>query len=440
MSAAGEAKARRARRRAIEVGRWSGYRMLVPAEEADEMNSDRIEAAVAGLGPGPLNEEIVRVHVAPLFSQVLAAQRGRAYLANHSLGRPLDATQDDVREGLSLWTAQLGDAWDAWGDEMSGWRARLAALMGAPRADCVVPKTSAGQGLRAVLNAYDDVLRVVATRGEFDSLDLILREYARRGRIALTLVEPRAGGSFAADDVRAAIGSGADLVVASHVLFQTGQVLPELPAIIGAAHAAGARVLLDVYHSLGVFPVDVAALDVDFAVGGSYKYLRGGPGACYLYVHPRHLDAGLRTLDTGWFAKAAPFTYERPDPPRYAEGGDGWLESTPAVLPLYQSRAGQRFVLAIGVARLRAHSLAMQRRLVTLLADRGVAAQGGTEDRGAFVVVRRRDARALADALAARAIATDARGEWLRLCPDVLTTDDELLRAADELARLTPSG
>ena len=65
--------------------------------------------------------------------------------------------------------------------------------MGAPRADCVVPKTSAGQGLRAVLNTYDTVPRVVATRGEFDSLDVILREYARRRRIALSFVEPATG-------------------------------------------------------------------------------------------------------------------------------------------------------------------------------------------------------------------------------------------------------
>ena len=187
-----------------------------------------------------------------------------------------------------------------------------------------------------------------------------------------------------------------------------------------------------------MFPVDVAALDVDFAVGGSYKYLRGGPGACFLYVHPRHLDAGLRTLDTGWFAKAAPFSYERPDPPRYAAGGDAWLESTPAVLPFYQSRAGQLFTRAIGVARLRAHSLALQRRLVALLADRNIAAHGGTEDRGAFVVVRHPDARAQADALEARGIVTDARGEWLRLCPDVLSTGEELARAADALAALTP--
>src|SRR4029453_6303328 len=205
MSAAGEAKARRARRRAIEVGRWSGYRKRALVEEADGVSADRIETAVAALGPGPLTEGGLRTHVAPLFSQVLAAQRGRVYLANHSLGRPLDATQDDAREGLALWTAKLGDAWDTWGEEMSAWRARLAGLMGAPRPDCIVPKTSAGQGLRAVLNAYDNVLRVVATRGEFDSLDLILREYARRRRIALTLVEPDGDGLFTAADVRTAI-------------------------------------------------------------------------------------------------------------------------------------------------------------------------------------------------------------------------------------------
>jgi len=225
-----------------------------------------------------------------------------------------------------------------------------------------------------------------------------------------------------------------DLVVVSQVMFQTGQILPELSALVAHAHAVGARVLLDVYHSLGVLPVDVAAPDVDFAVGGAYKYLRGGPGACFLYVAPRHLDAGLRTLDTGWFAKAAPFDYARPEPPRFATGGDGWLESTPAVLPIYQARAGQQLVLALGVGRVRAYSLAAQRRLVALLAEDGIAAQGGTVDRGAFVVVRHRDARAWAVALAERAIATDARGEWLRLAPDILTTDAEIVAAARELA------
>jgi kynureninase len=398
--------------------------------------AERIEAAVATLGPGPLDEAGVGAHVAPLFSRVLAAGRGRVYLANHSLGRPLDATEDDVREGVTAWYARMNDAWDLWHAEMDAHRARLAGLVSAERSDCVVPKTSAGQGLRAVLNAFDGTPRVVATRGEFDSVDVILREYARRGRVALTMVEPHADGEFAAADIVAAIERGIDLVVVSHVMFQTGQRLPGLDAIVARARAVGARVLLDVYHSLAVFPVDIKALDVDFAVGGSYKYLRGGPGACFLAIAPRNLDAGFATLDIGWFAKASPFDYERPDPPRYAAGGDAWLESTPAVLPIFQARAGQLFTQAIGVERLRAYSLSLQRRLVALLAERGIAARGGTEDRGAFVVVRDANARAWAAALRARGIVTDARGEWLRFCPDVLTTDAELRAAADALAEI----
>jgi len=399
---------------------------------------ERIEAAVAALGPGALTHDALARHVAPLFTRVRTAWRKRIYLANHSLGRPLDATDDDVREGVAAWYAHMGGAWDAWDAEMQGYRGRLARLIGAPRADCVVPKTSAGQGLRAILNTYDAAPRVVATRGEFDSLDVILREYARRGRIALTLVEPRADGHLATGDIIAAIGPRADLVVVSQVIFNTGQRIADLPGIVAATHAAGGRILLDSYHALGVYPFDIAALDADFAVGGAYKYLRGGPGACFVYLHPRHLGGPLRTLDTGWFAKRDPFAYRRPDPPEYGAGGDAFLESTPPVLPFYQARAGQVLALALGTARVRAWSLALQRRLVGLLADKGVPATGGTEDRGAFVVVDDAGADAWADALRAAGVVTDARGRYLRLCPDILTTDEELVTAANAVARTRP--
>src|SRR5262249_44987507 len=255
----------------------------------------------------------------------------------------------------------------------------------------VVPKPSAGQGLRAILNSYDSPPRVLATRGESDSLDLILRHYARRGRIALSMVEPRGDGLFAADDLLAALEPGADLLVLSQVMFNSGQVLPELPSLIAAARERGARVLLDVYHSLGVFPVAVTALDVDFAVGGSYKYLRGGPGACFLYLHPRHLDGSLSTLDVGWFAKRDPFLYRRPEPAEFAAGGDAFMESTPAVLPWYQARAGQVFTLAVGADPLRAYSLAQQRRPVAPLAPPGGAGDG--RHRGSRRVRRHRGRR-----------------------------------------------
>ena len=379
---------------------------------------DTIDAALAALGPEMLTPESIRTHVAPLFSRVLARNAERVYLANHSLGRPLDATQDDVLAALSAWYADLGNAWEAWGDEMRAFRERIARLAAVPRPDCIIPRTSAAQGLRAILGSFDGAPGVVATRGEFDSLDLVLREHAHRGRLRLALVEPDDAGEFDADAIAASIVPGTDLVVLSQVMFQTGQVVPDLPRIVARAHAAGALVVLDVYHALGVIPVDLARLDVDFAVGGSYKYLRGGPGACFLYVAPRHLDAGRRTLDIGWFAKEQPFRYERPDPPRLARGGDAWLDSTPPVLTWYQARAGQRFTLGLGVERLRVHSLGLQRKLVGLLAERGIAAQGGTAQRGAFVVVRHDDAVAIAGRMGEQGVDVDARGRYLRLCPD----------------------
>ena len=219
-----------------------------------------IKDAVAALPAGALTESAVAMHVRPLFARVLEAAGDTVYLANHSLGRPLDATAADVQEGLAAWYAQMGGAWDPWAAEMAAWRQRLATLTGAPRADCIVPKASAGQGLRAVLNALDGVPRVVATRGEFDSLDVILREYARRGRIALTLVDANADGEFETAAILRAIGAGAELVVVSQVIFNTGQRLADLPSIVAASHAAGARIMVDVYHEFD-HPFEMTAAD-----------------------------------------------------------------------------------------------------------------------------------------------------------------------------------
>jgi kynureninase len=144
----------------------------------------------------------------------------------------------------------------------------------------------------------------------------------------------------------------------------------------------------------------------------------------------------LRTLDIGWFAKREPFAYVRPDPPELAPGGDAFLESTPPVLTWYQARAGQRLALALDVDRVRAYSLQQQQTLVELLRARGITARGGTPDHGAFVVVTDERAALWREALAARDVVTDARGNRLRLSPDVLTTDGELVRAAEALAAI----
>jgi len=393
-----------------------------------------IEEAVAKLPSGPLSEEAVRTHIAPLFSRVLA--NNSIYLANHSLGRPLDQMAKDIREGTDLWERKLGDAWDEWLAEQEEFRRRIAKLIGASRADCVVPKTAAGQGLRAILNSFADKLRVLSTRGEFDSIDLILKQYASLDRIEMRWVEPDAEGRFTVARMLEELDRGIDLVVISQVMFMDSQIVHELRALADACHTIGARLLVDAYHAVGVFSVDVTEMRADFAIGGSYKYLRGGPGACFLYISPEALESGLRPVDTGWFARENTFGYERADPPVLRAGGDAFLESTPPVMTYYQARSGQEFALALGADQLRAYGMELLNRLKGYLRDAGVESIGGDRDHGAFLAVRLNEAANVSARLAEQGVITDARGSWLRLCPDCLTTDSELRTAASRLGEL----
>jgi kynureninase len=359
----------------------------------------------------------LRNEVWPRFSRVMG--RAQIYLANHSLGRPPDRVAEDVRAALDAWYVDMEGAWPLWLQKRNQFRKLTATLVGAPRPDCIVPKTSAGQGLRAVLNALPGKPRVVTSDGEFDSIDFILRVYREKGRIDLRIVP-----------WRELSPAGANLVVLSSVMFRSGEVVPNLRRLVRGAHDAGAMVLLDVYHHAGVLPLDLARIGADFAIGGSYKYTRGGPGACWLYVRPG-LAETMRTLDTGWFAKKDVFAYLRPEPPEYGPGGDAWLESTPPVLAPVQALAGLEFTLEMGVERLRAHNLEQKKQLSDLLFANGVETVGVGEDFGAFLTVRDERAPALVERLRKNGITADARGEALRLCPDILNSDEELERAAE---------
>jgi len=380
-------------------------------------NGDSIGSAVRALGRGPLDVAALRQRVWPLFSRVLA--REDIYLANHSLGRPLDRTAEDVRSSVDAWYRDLGNAWDEWLAEREQFRALTAKLVGAPRSDCIVPKTSAGQGLRAVLNALEGEPRVATTDGEFDSIDFILRNYRKRGRIALRVTP-----------WRELSVKQAELIVVSSVMFRTGEIVTGLRRLVRDAHASGALVLLDVYHHAGVLPLDLGELDVDFAIGGSYKYTRGGPGACWLYVRPG-LAETMRTLDTGWFAKREPFAYLRPEPPEFGTGGNAWLESTPPVFSFAQARAGLELTLAIGVDRLREYNLQQKSLLAdALYRTTKTTPEGASDDYGAFLSIVHPGADRLVKALAGKGVTADARGDRLRLCPDILNSEEELLKAA----------
>jgi kynureninase len=381
------------------------------------------------------------------FSRVL--ERDEVYLANHSLGRPLDRVAEDVRAGLDLWYGRMDDAWEPWIVEMDLWRANVARLVGARRPDAVVPKTSAGQGLRAALNSFNQYkpVKVITTSSEFDSIDFILKTYHHKGRANVTWVEPDGNeGPVPTYTVDSILSSAAfqavprGLIVISQVFFSTGQILQDVEKLIQAAHEKGWLVLLDLYHAGGVIPLDFDRIGADFGIGGSYKYLRGGPGACWLALGQRVLEGefGLRSLDTGWFAKKDTFGYVRPDEPQFSAGGNGWLESTPPVLMPYQAKSGLELALELGVENLREHSLGLQQRMREIFSEHGIELFQPEDPCkfGAFSLLPQSNASEFCAALKVKGVNTDSRGDFVRFGPDLLNSEDELVRAA-EIVRAT---
>lgn len=395
-----------------------------------------IDKAIRAMDSTTINEMSVKQHISPLFCNALNHEKQPIYLANHSLGRMLNQTTRDVLEGLNYWSMHREDAWPYWLEEMQSFRKQISLLINAPGSDCIIPKTSAGQGLRTILNCYNKPIRVITSTDEFNSIDHIIKVYAQRKLIHLKQIKPRIHYHYQIDDFLGALEQGADLMVISMVLFTTGQWLSDLKTLIEAAHRQNTLILLDVYHAAGAIPVDVTELDSDFAIGGSYKYLRGGPGASWLYLNPRHLDGELKTLDTGWFAQPQSFAFERPRQPQFAPGGDAFLESTPAILPFYQARAGLKFTLGLGVQRLNEYTIHQQRILERLLMQHAIPFLGSIGERGAFIAIPHPQAEKITLRLKHAGIICDARENLIRICPDILNTEEELTIAIDKLSEL----
>ena len=414
-----------------------------------------INDAVARLGEGELTESALVEHIHPLFSRVLARNErtDEIYLANHSLGRPLDLVAELIRGALDGWYEHLDGVWGTWLDARDAYRAQVTNLLNWNDPKSVVPKTSAAQGLRAVLNALPSSSpNVVSTRCEFDSIDFVLKSYAHKGRASVTWIEPDDKDILQVDPIIDAIDETTDLVVVSAVCFVTGQQVQGLDRLIKHAHANGCLVLLDTYHAMGVLDLDYLQLGADFLIGGNYKYTRGGAGACFLAIHPRHLSAAggvpdresIFTIDTGWFAKEEPFAYKRSDKPAYAPGGDAWLEATPPVLTYYQALPGVMLCNAIGIDRLRAYSIEQQQFLADQLIEKGISPRL-IEYRGAYLLVEHDDGHRAMKELKDEGVNIDARplpqsGRWvIRFCPDILNTRDELTRAAQRVGRVLGS-
>lgn len=365
------------------------------------------------------------------------------YLVSHSLGAMHRDSAVRLARFAEEWAGEGVVAWRRWVPEMRAVADLVAEILGAPPGT-VVLRQGVADLLGAVASCVDFAgprNRVVYSDLEWPSSHYLWQEQRRLG--ADVVVVPSDGDGVRLDAQRLvdAIDDRTALVPISHVLFRSATLVDVQP-VVERAHDVGALVVLDAYQSAGVLPVDVTALGVDLCVGGSVKYLCGGPGAAWLYAAP-HVAERLRPAQVGWFGHARPFDFSF-DAVEYAPGAQRFAGGTPPVPSVYAAAAGYRAVLDAGVRRIRERSLSLTQPMVEDALARGFIVRSPVEPErpgGHVTIDPHGDGQRVHDELHRRGFVTDFRpGAGIRIGPHFYNTADECAAVLAEIDAIVRGG
>jgi kynureninase len=361
------------------------------------------------------------------------------YLVSHSLGAMPKRAAGYLQEYADAWSRRGVRAWhEGWWEIGRATGDLLAPILGVrPGTISMHPNVTVALGVIASCHMFDGPRRrIVMTDLEFPS-NMYLFEGFRRYGADVVYVPSDDTVRTNLDRLLDAIDEYTALVPLSMVLFRSAYV-QNARAVIEKAHRVGARVILDVYQAAGTVPLEIEALAADFAVGGSVKWLCGGPGAGYLYVRP-DLAAELYPGLIGWAAHANPFSFST-GAVVYAEGPERFQSGTPNVPAMYAARAGYEIVARIGVEAIREKSLRLTRRIIEHAQRSQYRLNTPTSDaeRGGTVVLDVPDGEAVAQELLRREIIVDYRpGAGIRMAPHFYNTEEEIDHAMATLEGIT---
>jgi kynureninase len=361
------------------------------------------------------------------------------YLISHSLGAMPRGAYERLHDYAEAWATRGVRAWaEGWWDMPVTLGDEVARIIGAPPSSVVMHQNvSICQSL--ILSCFDPAPprnKVVYSELNFPSVMYVYEAHARHGRLRVEMVKSDDGMTVPLERMLAAIDEETLLVPISHVLFKSA-FLQDARAIVERAHEVGARVVLDTYQSAGTVPLSVKDLDVDFATGGSVKWLCGGPGAGYLYVRP-DLQSALEPKTTGWMAHEAPFAFES-GPIRYAPNIARFLHGSPSIPALYAAQSGYRIINEIGVPQIREKSVRQTTRLIELAEEAGfhVTSPHNPDQRGGTITIAAEMAAAMTKELIRREFIVDYRpGAGIRISPHFYTKDEELELVINEMREI----
>jgi kynureninase len=350
------------------------------------------------------------------------------YLISHSLGAMPRRAAAALQEFADTWASRGIRAWEEGWWEMPVTVGNLiASIIGAGSGEVVMQQNvSICQWIVTSCFEWNGPRNKIVTEGlNFPTNDYVYYGLERQGARICRVPSPD-GMTLPLESLLAAIDEQTRLVSVSHVAFRSSFV-HDLAAITKRAHQVGALVIADLYQSAGILPVDVRALGVDFATGGSVKWLCGGPGAAYLYVHPV-LRNQLEPMATGWMAHRQPFEFEE-GPIAFASDAFRFLNGTPNVPGLYSARSGYEIVNQIGVEAIHAKSVRQTQRLIDLADEAGFPVRSCRDPRkrGGVVVLDVPDGKEVTRELIGRNVLVDYRpNAGIRIAPHFYTADEEI--------------
>lgn len=359
----------------------------------------------------------------PILDQTL-------YLINHSLGAMPKGVYDRLREYADTWATRGIRAWaEGWWEMPLTTGDKVGRIIGADPGTVVMHQNvSVCQSI--ILSCFDlkgKRNKIVYEAMNFPSVMYVYEAHAREAGARIVEVPSEDGIAIDTQRMVDAIDEETLLVPISHVLFKSAYIQDVKP-IVEKAHKVGAMVVLDVYQSAGTVPFSVRDLEVDFATGGSVKWLCGGPGAGYLYVRP-DLQKKFEPRVTGWMAHSAPFAFD----PRMEFAGDihRYLHGSPAVPVYYAAETGYDLVNQIGVEAIREKSMRQTSRLIELAEAEGwkINSPRDPARRGGSVIIDVPHAGEVVREMAARDVLVDFRpGAGIRIGPHFFNSDEELDR------------
>jgi selenocysteine lyase/cysteine desulfurase len=352
----------------------------------------------------------------------------KIYLNSCSQGPLSDAVQAGLEDFMASWH-EHGSPWDLWVTRYEEARTAFAYFINAsPDEVAIVTSVSAGiNGIASALN-FRERKRIVMGEFEFPTMGHVwLGQRVRGAEVQFVSAE---GNYIPAANYEKMIDRNTCLVPLTHICFKNG-FRSEVNAITQIARRSGALVMLDDYQDCGTRPVDVKALDLDFYVTGTLKYLLGPPGLAFMYVRKELISSLVPTV-TGWFGQANPFAYDpklfdlSPTARRFESG-------SPSVPNVYAALPGFQLLQEIGMENVAGHIKTLTQSLLSWAHDIGIRAKTPAESVGPLVVLQCKDSTLLVQKLAESDIVASNRHDGLRISLHVYNTMDDVKAVAEVL-------